>query len=92
VVEAVVAQRPAGGLLQDEQRLRPLHAEDERLGADVAELGVPAVLAEPPRQPVTASGGVDELFLAEPDEDALGGDPAVPVELHVVLHLTGLEP
>ena len=91
-VEAEVAQRLADGLLQDEQGLRPLDTEDERLGADVGNLGVPAALAELPRQPVAAPRGVAELLLAEPDEDALGGDPAVLIQLHVVPDLAGLEP
>ena len=51
-----------------------------------------SALAELPRQPVAAPRGVAELLLAEPDEDALGGDPAVLVKLHVVPDLAGLEP
>ena len=90
-VETDIPQAFAGGCFQGEQGTGPLNAEDEQIGTEVGDLRIPAPLAELPDQPVSTSGGVEELFRTEPTEHSFRGDPAVLVQLNMVLDLPQFE-
>src|SRR3954466_12610697 len=90
--EADVAQVVAGRLLQHEQRVGPLHLEDELFWPDHAADRVEAALAEHVLGPGHA-GTADEqqIVLGQPHQDALADDLAVRIAQHDMLRLPDVE-